>query len=308
MNEELISILVVEDNPGDVRLLREALLEVKSMRYMLTHRATLTEAFASLNACSYEVVLLDLSLPDSQGLDALHQLSEMCPDIAIIVLTGNDDETVALNAMQAGAQDFLVKGQFEAQLLCRSIRYAIERNRLRRAVRALSLVDELTGLYNRRGFTTFAEQLRKVASRSTRGFLLIFADLDGMKIINDTYGHLQGDEALRSVARVFRATFREADVIARIGGDEFAVIAFESDEFFAAIARKRLNDIIDEVNSSGDNKFHLSLSVGVARYTPEVSCALDILIAQADAQMYEEKRIKNNTRTIIPATPDSLPI
>ncbi|MEI7834079.1 MAG: diguanylate cyclase [bacterium] len=290
-----ISILLVEDNPGDVRLLRETLL-LDGAKYNLANKPRLDEAIAALHACTYDVVLLDISLPDSHGIDTFNRLNEACPDIPIIVLTGNNDEEMALMSVQAGAQDYLVKGQVDTPLLVRAIRYAIERNRLRMAVRALSLTDELTGIYNRRGFVTFTEQHRKVANRSARGFLLIFADLDDMKVINDTYGHPQGDLALKSVAKLFRSAFREADIIARIGGDEFAVIAFEKDDFEDEIIRKRLVDMVTTLNSEGIHQFSISLSVGITRYDPLHPCSLDSLLASADRQMYDEKRHKKLSR------------
>ena len=290
-----ISILLVEDNPGDVRLLRETLLQ-EGAKYNLAIKPRLDEAIVAVHACLYDVVLLDLSLPDSQGIDTFNRLNDICPDIPIIVMTGNNDEELAVTVVQAGAQDYLVKGQVDAPLLIRAIRYAIERNRLRMAVRALSLTDDLTGVYNRRGFITFAEQHRKVANHSARGFLLIFADLDDMKVINDTYGHPQGDLALQAVAKVFRSAFREADIIARIGGDEFAVIAFEKDEFEDVIIRKRIDNIVTMLNSDGTHLFNIALSIGITRYDPEHPCSLDALISLADRQMYEEKKQKKLSR------------
>jgi signal transduction histidine kinase len=127
-----VSILLVEDNPGDARLLRETLREAPSFRHALTHVERLAEAQARLRAEGADVLLLDLSLPDAHGLDTVERASEAAPDVPIIVLTGLDDQTVALQAVQAGAQDYLVKGQFDATLLTRSIRYAMERKRLER--------------------------------------------------------------------------------------------------------------------------------------------------------------------------------
>jgi signal transduction histidine kinase len=127
-----VEILLVEDNPGDARLLRETLREAPSFGHVLTHVERLAEAQARLRAEGADVLLLDLSLPDAHGLDTVQRASEAAPDVPIIVLTGLDDQTVALQAVQAGAQDYLVKGQFDATLLTRSIRYAMERKRLER--------------------------------------------------------------------------------------------------------------------------------------------------------------------------------
>ncbi|MBD0321613.1 MAG: response regulator, partial [Gemmatimonadetes bacterium] len=127
-----VRILLVEDNPGDARLLRETLREAEGFPFELSHAARLGDAAAMLPDCAAEVVLLDLSLPDAHGLDTVRRMLEAAPGIPIIVLTGTDDERLALQAVHAGAQDYLAKGRVDGPLLARSIRYAIERNRLER--------------------------------------------------------------------------------------------------------------------------------------------------------------------------------
>jgi signal transduction histidine kinase len=125
-----VRILLVEDNPGDARLLRETLREAEGFPFELSHAARLADAAALFPGCAADVVLLDLSLPDAHGLDTVRRMLEVAPEIPIIVLTGTDDERLALQAVHAGAQDYLTKGRVEGPLLARSIRYAIERNRL----------------------------------------------------------------------------------------------------------------------------------------------------------------------------------
>ncbi len=133
MDGERIRILLVEDNPGDARLVREAVGEAGSLRHELSHVNRLEDALGQLRTERFDVVLLDLGLPDSQGIDTLVRMRGEQPGVTIVVLTGLDDETVALRALQSGAQDYLVKGQIDGRLLVRATRYAIERTRRERA-------------------------------------------------------------------------------------------------------------------------------------------------------------------------------
>lgn len=162
-------------------------------------------------------------------------------------------------------------------------------------LRAMSLVDELTGLHNRRGFVFLAQQHVKIASRTKRGMLLLYADLDDMKQINDRLGHHEGDLALIDTATILKETFREVDIIARIGGDEFGVIAIEVGKDSADILRIRLQENFDACNAKGGRPYKLAISVGVARYDPYIPCSIDELMARADASMYEEKQGKHQS-------------
>ncbi len=127
---ETLHILLVEDNPGDARLLHELLRETRAFDFELTHVDRLADAARVVEAGSVDVILLDLSLPDTQGMTTVHRMLAAASDIAIIVLTGWDDDITAVQAVQAGAQDFLVKGQVDGGVLTRAIRYAVERKRL----------------------------------------------------------------------------------------------------------------------------------------------------------------------------------
>lgn len=164
------------------------------------------------------------------------------------------------------------------------------RKRLEDQLRAMSLEDELTGLYNRRGFLTFAQQHLKLAARMHTCMLLLFGDVNGLKSINDTYGHAIGDQALVRLAGIMKSTFRESDIIARIGGDEFVILAIESDEANSSTLTERLQAKITEENNRGIAPYHLSLSIGVARYDPDRPCGIEPLLARADQLMYEQKK------------------
>ncbi len=297
MSHQPIGVLIVEDNPADARLIREHLSGAKVtgtlapvFQWVVADR--LAAALARLAEGGIDVVLLDLSLPDSQGWDTFVKAQAQAPDVPMVVLTGLDDEAVALQAMQAGAQDYLVKGQMDGSLLSRAVRYAVERHRLRAELRAMALVDPLTGLYNRRGFYALAEQQLRMAGRTGRGLLLFFADMDGLKQINDTAGHVEGDRALQAVAEVLQRAFRASDIVARLGGDEFAVLAIDAPENAAEILTARLLESLNMRNTRRDLPETLSLSLGLARYDPALPCSLDDLVTRADALMYAHKRRK----------------
>jgi diguanylate cyclase (GGDEF)-like protein/PAS domain S-box-containing protein len=167
-----------------------------------------------------------------------------------------------------------------------------ERNKAQEDLRSLSLVDELTGLLNRRGFLTVGQQTLTLAPRLEGPLLLIFVDLDRMKTINDTLGHREGDRALIDTAKILRTTYRDADIIARLGGDEFTVLAMGNSKKDTAVLAARLENQVEAHNATGHRSYQLSVSVGIVPYNPESRQSLDELIALADAAMYENKRRK----------------
>ncbi|MFB3895538.1 MAG: PAS domain S-box protein [bacterium] len=169
-----------------------------------------------------------------------------------------------------------------------------DRKQVEEQLRSLSLIDELTGLYNRRGFLALAEQQIKIAHRLEKRMLLLFSDIDNMKWINDTFGHQEGDRALVEATTVFKETFRESDIIARIGGDEFVILAIEIDASSAEILSQRLQENLDTHNTQATRNYRLAVSTGIVRYVPESPRPLNELLEQADKLMYEQKRKKQN--------------
>ncbi len=166
---------------------------------------------------------------------------------------------------------------------------------LREKLKQLSIVDELTGVNNRRGFLTLARQQMNVANRSKKELGLVFIDMDGMKQINDTLGHLEGDAALRETADILREAFRESDVIARMGGDEFAVLITEIAGIKDDLISHRLQEHVDAHNAREGRRYRISLSTGIVRYDPQNPCPLAELIAKADLLMYSHKQSKKIT-------------
>lgn len=177
------------------------------------------------------------------------------------------------------------------------MRDVTEHREMVETIRRLSLTDELTGLLNRRGFTTLAEQQLLTSLRTRNRLWLFFADLDDLKMINDRLGHEAGDRALCEVARILRkGSFREADLVARVGGDEFAILATEISPTDGEKVLKRVDDAVRRANEIPDREYDLSLSAGVAIFDPEHPSTLDALIAEADRGMYRAKHVQRTTR------------
>lgn len=167
-----------------------------------------------------------------------------------------------------------------------------ERKRRERALHNLTLEDELTGLYNRRGFMTLAERHLKLAIRRKVGVFLLFCDLDGLKQINDTWGHAQGDRALADAARLLQHSFRSADIIARLGGDEFTVFPLEASGESADLLVGRLVAHVDAFNTQGARPYRIAMSVGIARFDPGSAWTIQDLLDEADRHLYDAKRRK----------------
>jgi diguanylate cyclase (GGDEF)-like protein len=294
MIEPVVRVLLIEDNPGDARLIKEALAESSATRFQVEVVQTLADGLVRLAEEDIDAALIDLSLPDSVGLETFHRARAGAEGIPIIVLTGLDDDTVASAAVNAGAQDFISKNRVQPDSLARAIRYAIERQRMLQQVRQMAVLDELTGLNNRRGFVLVCQHLWQLANRNGKRLALLFLDLDGLKQINDGYGHAQGDRALVDMADVLRHTFRKADVLGRLGGDEFVVLLAEAGSEGAVRALERLRANVDAFNQEAARPYRLSVSVGLSWYDPAVPAPVDALIEQADRAMYVEKLAKKN--------------
>jgi diguanylate cyclase (GGDEF)-like protein len=285
-----ISVLSVEDEMAHAKLLEEMLELDKSNNYHLLHSKSLESALACLKKDLVDIILLDLNLPDSWGYRTFSEIQELALDIPVILMTGISNDEIALKAIQNGAQDFLVKGEVDAKLLFRSIRYAIERHQMQSELRSLSLRDELTGLYNRRGFLTLAGQHLKLARRTGQEFFIVFADIDDLKAINDTYGHAEGDAVLMAAADILKKIIRESDILARYGGDEFLVLITDAINDSGDEIYRRLQKQVEQVNNGHMLKSFFSISVGIRCFEPSQDVNVENLIARADEALYKNKQ------------------
>lgn len=296
-------VLLVEDNPADARLLREALAEISDFKFEITHCETLAQTRESLAKNPSDVILSDLGLPDSQGLDTVRQIHNAAPGVPIVVLTALNDESFGSLALQQGAQDYLVKGQIDGRLLWRALRYAMERHRVQLGVLSLALIDDLTGFNNRRGFLALAEHHANLAYRTRKTFLVAFVDFDGLKQINDTFGHQEGNRALVDASIVLRDSFRQSDILARLGGDEFAILVADAAEVDIKAVRHRIDQKLSSFNAEPGRRYDLSFSMGFVSNNPGQRSEVEQLLAQADDLMYQQKRRKAQARKSLAAQP-----
>ena len=284
-----IRILLVEDNPGDSRLVKELLAPLEDVGE-ITVVERIRDCIRFVEEDLVDLVILDLSLPDSTDLSGFQRLRAHSPDLPIIILSGVTERETAKLAVQSGAHDYLIKGELEGNLLRHAVQFTVLRHTFRSELSELSLRDPLTGLHNRRGFKLLADQSLRLARRNGRNSVLLLADMDDLKRINDTHGHAQGDLALQASARAFADALRDSDIIARFGGDEFVALAVEANPPGIDSLLDRIDAQIQHQNDSLDMCIPLSLSIGIAPFDPKNPPSLDDLIVVADRDMYEHKK------------------
>jgi len=300
-SSSLVRVLLVEDNSGDARLIQEMLVEARNPSFDLECSNRLSIALKHLATRSVDVVLLDLSLPDSWGFDTFASLHAQAPHVPIIVLTGFADEELAVKIVREGAQDYLVKEQVDSNLLVRTIRYAIERKRSEETIRWLAYHDSLTNLPNRALFNDRLTIALTHAHRGRQKLVVMLLDLDQFKEINDTLGHSVGDKLLQLVGSRLTNLLRKGDTVARVGGDEFLLLlpGITRMEDATNIAQKIL-ELFQEPFVLNNQKLYITTSIGIVTY-PNNGEDADILIKNADIAMYyAKKKGRNNYQHYTP--------
>lgn len=204
-------------------------------------------------------------------------------------------EEVRVNRRTLAASWLFHQAAPTADGLAVTIRDVSVRKRDEIRLRKACLVDDLTQLYNRRGFMTLAEQHLRIARRQGKDALVMYVDMDNFKQLNDTHGHAMGDRALKVVSRLLQSTVRDCDIVGRMGGDEFTVIALDADGTGAKAIQKRLDERLALFNASGELPATLALTVGHTRVRPSDSAALHELLARADQLLYARKRRRRLT-------------
>ncbi|HET7502805.1 MAG TPA: EAL domain-containing protein [Kofleriaceae bacterium] len=288
-------VLLVEDNEGDAELVTEYLSEIWGAS---VSRATRVEdAARAIRDHTYHFILSDLTLPDARGLDAVRRLQPLAPDTPFVVLTGIDDEDLALQAVQQGAQDYLVKGQLDASSLRRTLRHARERKQVYNRLFHLTRHDPLTGAANRAALRERIDRALARARRKNLSFAVMFVDLDRFKAINDTCGHDIGDAVLCEIAERLHQAVRTSDLVARLGGDEFAVLLEDLEPSSCPFeVAERIRTSLEQPIEVDGHKLVVTASVGVALY-PEIGGSIDDLLRAADTAMYLAKgRGRNNVQ------------
>ena len=277
-------ILIVDD---DILLLDTINSGLSLRGYQCKTAMSASIALELLSKDLFDMMIIDIVLPDMSGFELTTKAKKIKPDMAIIIMTGYIDEFSYEDAIESGASDFIKKPFSVKELIAR-----IEHAKMHERLHDISLHDELTGLYNRRGFFTLAEHLLKTAKRQQAGLFMLYCDLDGLKGINDALGHQKGDWALIDTANILKETFRGSDIIARIGGDEFVVMPIETTGDNLEIVINRLQKAVEMDNAKSKREYKLSISTGTAYFDPLSPCTIDELLSQADRLMYEQKRTK----------------
>ena len=289
-DDEAITVLLIEDDDLDarhfVRLVKRSSLTVDKV----TQARTLADAVELLQEFTPTVAIVDLSLPDARGLDILRQIKSIEPGLPLIVFTGTDDPTLAVQALQDGVQDYLVKGRVTPDSIGRALRYAIERKRAEERWVYFARHDQTTGLINRAAFRERLGRSIARARRHQKKVGLLFIDLDNFKAVNDTYGHDDGDRVLSLVANALRSAVGPSQIPARLGGDEFAVIlSAVHDRSEVLAAAKRVLGAVRRSTSRDSNGIPVEASLGIAMF-PDNGENVDRLLRCADAAMYRAKR------------------
>jgi diguanylate cyclase (GGDEF)-like protein len=292
MDAKRIKVLLIEDDPEDADLLQAMLFERETGWCEVTWANRLQQGLTRLAAYHFDLVLLDLSLPDGQGLETFARVHAQAPEVPIVVLSGLDDEKLAVQIVQEGAQDYLVKGQADSALLVRSMRYAIERKTAAEQLRRAAAQDTLTGLPNRALFTERLEHsIQRARECKDYLFAVLFLDLDRFKVINDSQGHLIGDQLLIAIAHRLEACVRSTDIVARFGGDEFAILLdnVQGLDHATRVADRIQRELALPVNLKGQKVF-TTASIGIALSGMEYDQPADFL-RNADTAMYRAKML-----------------
>jgi two-component system, cell cycle response regulator len=282
-------ILLIDDDRLQFRLTQQLFKAFVAHDYELEWQSTYEEGLRALLEGDYTACLLDYRLGQRDGLELIREATLQGCRVPIIFLTAETGPAVDIQAMNAGALDYLVKGEINAAVLERSIRYALKLGETLEALRQLATRDELTGLLNRRVFDqTFDDELER-ANRFGRSFAMIMLDIDHFKQVNDTHGHPTGDAVLREVARRLQAKVRRVDRLMRYGGEEFALLMFECDASMACDMANRLCEDIRRTPIKTDRMaLSVTISVGIAMY-PTNGQTKAAVVKAADTALYAAK-------------------
>ncbi len=302
-----IEILLVDDDDEDYLITKDIISEIKSQHYSISWASSYEKALKEIQNSKYDIFLIDYQLGAKTGLDLINELDEKIKSIPVIILTGQNNRDVDILAMKKGVSDFLVKGRIDADLLERSIRYAIEKKKTENQILYLAYYDQVTALPNR---VFFKEQLNYAlahAVRYNRFLAVIFLDLDNFKLINDSLGHYMGDCLLKEVAKRLSLSVRKSDIIARnnlkapidmvarLGGDEFTVSLTEISAYEdASLVADRIIKSLNEPFRIENQEIFTGASLGIALF-PSDSDDAETLLKYADNAMYHAKKQgKNN--------------
>lgn len=299
--------LMAQDDPLDVQIITGMLTAHPTQDVRVEHTNTYQETCQALRKSDYSALIIDIALPGIQGKSTIESILTNFPTLPVVVLTGEDNQKLAIECLHLGVQDYIGKSQVNAEILSRIMRYAVERKQIELELKAalreaaenniklqtMARTDSLTTLPNRASFYEMTSQMLGTAKRMKKSFGILYFDLNGFKQINDTMGHTAGDQVLIKIAERLKQKLRNSDTIARMGGDEFVVLTniLEDPVQSYSVARK-LNETICEPMVIDEHEIRISASIGIATY-PEVQ-TVDQLVQCADMAMYEAKQSRQH--------------
>lgn len=296
MGIESFYIYLYENNFSFNKPQRSNFIKPKNLKLILTSQdecnewVSSDEMFSELLSTQFKTyILFPLFFQDEQLGLALYEFRNIVYDNSVFE-TLTVDLSCAIKISQLMSYRQKIENKLQNTLM--------ELESYNQELNYLSTSDELTGLYNRRGFYNLAQKSVDLAQKSNNNGFLFFADMDGLKQINDTYGHEEGDNAILAMTGILKSAFRSNDIIARFGGDEFTILAITSYEFYEDLVYGKIRDLIDDYNNKSKKSYKLSISFGCASFRKdEENISVDLLISKADNLLYEEKRKKKILNT-----------
>lgn len=275
-------VLLIEE-PGSVCDVRAAVAHSGAVRFTVVSAEGVQDALLQLSE-PFDFAVLESEYSAAHLVKTLAPIRAAAPDLPILLLPSRGSCPGPLSEPASRVQ------KRELAPLAKAVGSVLDRRGGNRLAE-WAFLDDLSGVYNRRGFFLLAEQYRRIAQRSGNRVLVFLADVDGLKHINDTFGHAEGDRAIVQAGEVLCKTFRDSDVIGRLGGDEFAVVAseelYDTEEAIRARLLGHLAKAAEKIN-----KYRLGLSFGVARSRAGRAVKIEELLAEADRDLYQQKRNK----------------
>jgi len=289
-----ISVLLIDDDTADIRLIQALLAKSRHSRFTVNACTKVNDALFHLSADKHDIYLVDYFLGDTNGLDLIQEARRLECQTPIVVITGAESEDIDESVMNAGAADYLPKDELSTSLLERTIKHALERNRYIQQLEFLANRDPLTNLANRSMFEDLLEQQIALSQRRNLQFAVLLLDLDRFKEVNDTLGHSVGDALLTLVANRLKNIMRKEDVIARIGGDEFAILLSMHEIIDIASICEKILYVLKQPSPINENKLVISTSIGVALFPQNGETTMSLMV-NADMALYKAKAMgKNN--------------
>lgn len=284
-------ILLIDDDRLQYRLTQAHFNNFKGDSYGLEWAATYEDGLEKLMSGAYAACLLDYQLGERDGLQLIREAVSLGCRTPIVFLTAETAHRVDVEAMNAGALDYLVKGEINSRMIERSLRYALKLGETLEALHKLATRDQLTGLLNRREFDRILREEKERALRFGHPLALVMADIDHFKVVNDTHGHPVGDGVLKEVARVLGGQVRNVDRVVRFGGEEFALILMQTDTASGLeVARRACAAVAAQpLKAADDLELTVTVSLGVASLPADAMTEKD-LVAAADKALYTAKQ------------------